>query len=68
MQRVVVSKQLVANQLRLSSVRALTAAPMRFKGEVLGDKEKGDERIYFNKNDGKYSSSNYTTDPAHQVH
>ena len=54
MQRVV-SKQLGAH-LRLCSGKALLAPSLRFKSEVLGDKEKGDERIYFNKNDGKYPS------------
>ena len=53
MQRVI--QKTVLSQLRLSSGKIFAQAPMRMmsKSDVLNDKEKGDERIFFNKNDGK---------------
>lgn len=40
---------------RYSLVRACQMMPVRsFASDTLKDKEKGDERIYFTKNDGKF--------------
>lgn len=44
----------IAQQSMLSQSRILAVPTMRFAtGNPLNDKEKGDERIFFTKNDGK---------------
>lgn len=55
------SKKMVKESLlKASTARVLTAAPIRCAGDILKDKEKGDESIYFTKQDGKYFSLHYS--------
>ena len=51
-----VSKKMAKESLlRASATRTLSVAPVRSFADVLKDKEKGDERIFFTKQDGKKS-------------
>lgn len=51
----VVSKNTFLKQSLLGS-KSLIQAPIRLaSGDVLKDKEKGDERIFFTKQDGKFA-------------
>jgi hypothetical protein len=49
-------RMLKESLLRGPAMRTLSAAPSRAFSNVLNDKEKGDERVFFTKQDGKLTS------------
>src|SRR5258708_6296428 len=59
MQGIITQNIIKQSMLRATVARSFYAVPFRMVGDTkkLNDKEKGDEKIFFNKQDGKFYTS-----------